>query len=170
MIGGGAQGRIGARGLLVMHLFPDRCQVPLMFRRHLTPRRLRGDAAVAAVEAHAVDRDVVDYGTVVDVGDPDVVRNIVDAAVVEKRAAPPFATLIAMAAIAVAIIDAAIEADVGTPVAAVPEIGAIEEAPVARRPQVAGAGHGRLLVNRQFGRRDVDRYADVHGSGCRGAD
>src|SRR5581483_9513263 len=105
------------------------------------------DAAVAAVVADPVHRDVVDHGGVVgvvDVGDVDVV----DAAVVPEVAVAPFAAVVAVAGVAVAVVDAAIEADVRAPVAGVPEVDAVAPAPPARRPQIArlgrqhpGAGH-----------------------------
>src|SRR5579863_7836360 len=91
MIGRSAKLRIGAGRLFVMYLIADGRQVPFVGLGAFGLCGLRGDAAMAAIETHAVDRDVVDHCAVVDVADMDVVRNIVDTAVIEERPAAPFA-------------------------------------------------------------------------------
>src|SRR5690348_2414740 len=72
--------------------------------------------------------DVVDNGHV-DVG---------DGAIVEKFSPAPFAAIEADARIAVAIINAAIEADVRPPIAAMPDVEAVSECPVAGSPEQTG--------------------------------
>src|SRR5271170_6294129 len=130
------------------------------------------------------DHRIVD----VDVGDVDRIH-VHDSGVVEESAAAPFAATETDAAIAEAVVNAAVEADVWAPVAAVPNIEAVVPAPVtgspehadgcdhpgaghpvvaavivpgpvAGRPQIAGAGADGLLVNRQRGRTDVDGDAN----------
>jgi hypothetical protein len=63
--------------------------------------------------------------------------DVVDRAVVVEVAAAPVAALIADANVAEAVIDAAIVADVGAPIAAVELIAVVTPAPVARRPKGA---------------------------------
>jgi hypothetical protein len=150
---------------------------------------VRRRAAGAAIVTH-VGRVVDDDGLVIDVGDRHV-RDVVDAAVVEEIAAPPIAALVAFASIAEAIRHSAVEADFRAPIAFVKGIDAVVPAPISRRPQqfrlwrqrpcarhpvIAGnvipgpiAGRPdvtwrrdrRLIVNRQWWRRDIDSYAAV---------
>ena len=73
-------------------------------------------AAVNVVEAHA---------------------HIEHGAIVEERPASPLAAFEAYATVSEAVIDAAVKADVRSPVATVPAVAAMLKAPVARRPQHA---------------------------------
>jgi hypothetical protein len=105
--------------------------------------------------------------------------------------AAPVAALVADAAIAVAIRDAAVEADFRTPIAFMKGIDAVVPAPISWRPQqlrfrrqrprarypviarivipgpiagrpdVAWGRDRRLIVNRQWRRRDIDSCADA---------
>src|SRR5579883_1967198 len=150
----------------------------------LLRRRPRGRAAIAAVEADAIDPVVHDHRLTIDVGDPDI-ADVVDGAVVEEGAMVPMAAVIAVAGVAVAIVDAAIEADFAPPIAGMESIAAAGPAPVGGRPQqlrlrrqdpgarhpvvivlggipgpiagdpdIALSRNGRLLVVRQWRRRD----------------
>src|SRR5215467_14097857 len=92
------------------------------------------DAARAAIEAGVIDRDVIDHRAVVNVGDIGV-AHIGHGAVVVELAVAPFTADEAHAAVAEAVIHAAIEADGRPPVTDVPDVGAIDPAPVAGRPQ-----------------------------------
>jgi len=93
------------------------------------------DAAATAVVGDAVDGCVVDDDrAVVDVRDPRDV-NVVDRAVVVEVAALPVASVIAAAGVAIAVINATIEADMLAPEAAMKEIAAAEETPVAGGPE-----------------------------------
>src|ERR1700728_1877780 len=109
----------------------------LVRRRLFLRRRSRLGAAGAAIEAHAVDGDVVDDGGVVNVRDVHGPGDVVDIAVVEERTALPVAARITAADVAKSVVDATIKTDMGTPIASVPEVGAIAPAPIARRPQEA---------------------------------
>src|SRR5580704_7117043 len=109
----------------------------LVRRRLLLRCRSRLGAAGAAIEAHAVDGDVVDDGGVVDVGDVHGSGDVVDIAVVVERTALPVAARVTGADVAISVVDAAIKADMGTPIAGVPEVGALAPAPIARRPEEA---------------------------------
>src|SRR5690348_15620225 len=102
--------------------------------RLLLRRRPRGQTALAAVEADAGDVDVVDHRLVVDVGDVHVAEVVIGAIVVERAAVPETAD-VADADITEAVIDAAVEADMRTPIAAVPDINAVGPTPITRRPQ-----------------------------------
>src|SRR5580658_10403678 len=121
--------------------------------RLLLRRRSRFGAAGAAIEAHAVDGEVVDDGGVIDVRDVHGSGDVVDIAVVVERTALPVAAGITAADVAKSVVDAAIKADVGTPIAGVPEVGALAPAPIARRPQEArlrrqhpGARHPVIIL------------------------
>src|ERR1022692_2936349 len=90
----------------------------------MSGRRLGGSwlgpyAAGAAVVAHSIHRDVIDDRLVVDFGDVRI-ADIGHRPVVIETVALPIAPLIAAAAVPVTVIHAAIEADLGTPVAYVP--------------------------------------------------
>jgi len=127
----------------------------------LTPRsQFRGsgshlDAARSAVETHAGAARVVSaLRAVVDVmhdGDVDVIEG----AVVVEVAAAPVTALVAVTAVAETVIDAAVEADVQTPVAAVKAILVVPEAPVSWCPERAlirslnpGARHPVVALRR----------------------
>src|SRR6516225_4355142 len=75
----------------------------------------------------------------VDMSDGDVAE-IVHRSIVDEHAIVPPATLIADAAVAKAVIDSAIETNVGAPIARVPYVDPVAPAPITRRPQQA---HGR---------------------------
>src|SRR5215467_1419732 len=188
------QRRIFRRHLHVLRLLRSRRHVLLVGGGNLLRRLLRRRAAGAAIVAH-VGGVVDDDGFVVDIVDLHV-RDVVDGAVVKESAAAPIAALVAFAGIAEAIGYAAVEADFWAPIAFVKRIDAVVPAPVSRRPQqlrlrrqyprarhpvIAGivipgpiAGRPdvprrrdwRLVVNRQWRRRDIDSYAVLSISRC----
>jgi hypothetical protein len=150
--------------------------------------RSRGSPARAAVEADISYSRVVDDGFVVDVGDVHATE-IVHGRVVSEDAVAPVAALVAGAHIAETVIDAAVESDMRPPIATVEDVHALTPAPIARgpeqtdgrrlhpgsrhpvialgtispkagRPDVAGVGNFRLIVERQLRRRD--RHADFY--------
>src|SRR6516162_8956172 len=75
----------------------------------------------------------------VDMSDRDVAK-IVDRSIVDEHAIVPAATLITDAAVAKAVIDSAVETNVGAPIACVPYVNLVAPAPIAQCPQQA---HGR---------------------------
>src|SRR5579872_6942299 len=87
---------------------------------------------VAAVEADAGDvvhndgaiERVMDHGNV----------HVVYRAVVEELMAAPFASEKANSGVTEAVVDAAIKADMGSPIATVPDVDAASPAPIAGRP------------------------------------
>ena len=146
------------------------------------------DSTGSAVITDVVCR-VNDYGLVVCVVKVPA-TDIVHVCVVAELIVTPVAALIADPAVAEAIVDAAVEADLGTPIALIPRIPAIAPTPITRGPQVAhsgwldpSAGHpevalvaiapvtgrpeitflrtNRLRVYDQFRRRDRDGDADL---------
>ena len=113
-----------------------------MLLAHGVELTLRGphvQAAAAAVIADAVVHVVVDHRGVVDVGDVGGV-DVVDRAVVHEAVMVPVATVVAGAGISIAVGDAAIEANVGAPVAGMPAVAVAEEAPPAGGPERADEG------------------------------
>ncbi|CAB3889865.1 hypothetical protein LMG3412_03694 [Achromobacter deleyi] len=109
-------------------------------RRDFARIGLALDAGRPAVVADAAVVDVVDHHrVVVDVGDARDVH-VGHGAVVEEAVVVPVAAHKADADIAETVVHAAIEADVRAPVAAMPEIDAVDKTPVTRRPQCAGVG------------------------------
>jgi hypothetical protein len=100
---------------------------------------LRADVDAAAASVIG-DAGVVidDYGAVVDVGD--VYADAVDGAVVVEVVSVPVAAVIAVSGIAEAVVDASVEADVETPVAAAPSPTVVIPAPVAGGPEGSVVG------------------------------
>ena len=108
---------------------------------------LRGGLAIdaaGAVVADVVDIDdgVVDDYVAIDVdaivvGMPAAIE-VDDGAVVEEVVPAPLATIEADAAVAEAVVDATVVADLGTPVALVPAVVTAFIAPVAGGPEIAG--------------------------------
>ena len=170
-----------ARLVDVPHLHHGRRNMPLARRQLVSIARRRRDASGAAVVAHLVDGDVVDYRLVVRVVDNRRV-DIVDRRVVPELVAFPATAFKALAHIAAAVIDSAVEPHVRTPIPGVkqkhaatptpipgrpehadlrrhdpgsgnPKISFPAIAPIAGRPQVTGLRTRRLLIVRQRRRR-----------------
>lgn len=126
--------------LLVCHLRTHGSHAPLVHRRLLLRGRTGFDTAVSAVIAHSVDRYIVDDGSV-DVHIPDDGGvYVAHSCVVVETIAPPVAAFISTAVIAEAVVHAAVEADVWSPVSGVPRVAATTPAPVTWCPQQAVAG------------------------------
>jgi hypothetical protein len=150
--------------------------------------RSRDSPARATVEADTSYSHIVDDGFVVDVGDVHATE-IVHGRVVAEDAVSPVAAFVAGAHIAETVIDAAVVSNMRPPVSGVPNIKAVPPAPIsgrpeqtdgrrlhpgsrypviavgtilpkAGRPNVAGSGNFRLIVDGQFRRRD--RHSDVY--------
>ena len=100
----------------------------------LLRRRPGSDPAFAAVIADVVHRSVVDDCSVVGVVDDRGVH-MIHVGVVGEMTVLPTTALIAHPAIAKAVVDAAIEADVRSPITLMPEERAAAPSPVAGRPQ-----------------------------------
>src|SRR6202042_2311966 len=84
----------------------------------------------------------------IDVGDADAAADIHHSAVVEEAAVAPFPAFESDAAVPKPVVDAAIEPDVGSPVAFIESVCAVCPAPISRGPEHAdgrwlnpGAGH-----------------------------
>jgi hypothetical protein len=130
----------------------------------------RADTAVAAVEADTGivvhdDRLVIDIG---DVGDV----HVSDTTVVEKSVTSPLPAEKADAGVAKAVVDATVEADVRTPVAAVPSIESIIPTPVARSPEHANGGEypgpGHPVIATVVIPSPVPRRPEIAGTGAQG--
>src|ERR1700676_4196730 len=120
LVGAGAQHRIALCSLHMLLLRRCVLDVAFMRRSRLLCTRFGSNPAPPAAVADTVDGDVVDPRFVLNVGD---VRraDIDDGAVVVQMLALPVAAFVAVAAVAVAVIDAAVKSDVRTPIAAVPD-------------------------------------------------
>src|SRR5271167_3955208 len=93
-------------------------------------------SALAAVIADTVNRHVIDHRRVVNivnVGDVDVVHR----AVVIELAVVPASAFVAMAEISVTVSDAAIEANLRSPVALMEKKSVTTPTPIRRSPEVA---------------------------------
>src|SRR5215472_12578478 len=134
------QAAIAARHLLMLRLQGSRRGVTLAFGEALSSGRLRRGAPGAAVVADVVDRGVID-DRIVHVG---VVNHrgvhIGHRGVVRKHSVAPFTAVEADAPVAIAIVNAAIKADVRAPVARMPYIDAPAPTPIARSPQQTECG------------------------------
>ncbi len=106
--------------------------------RYLRRQRPSANTLWAAVVADVVvvnDRRIVDHNlALVHIGDVDI-SNVVDRSVVIELIIVPVTALIAAAHISKAVIHTAIEADIATPIAMIESVTAVEESPIAGRPQ-----------------------------------
>jgi hypothetical protein len=143
----------------------------------------------ATVIAHIVHGSIVDNGLVIDIGNVGRAYVVYFAVVIEPPVIP-ISALIADARITVAIVDAAVETDLGTPISGIPDVDAVAPAPIARSPEqtdcrdlypcawdpvvaiipvrpISGCpdktfgGTRRLLVHGQRGWRDVNGHGDL---------
>src|SRR5579863_3774252 len=95
------------------------------------------NASAPAVKAHPADGGVSDHGPV-DIGVVDADHVYVGhGAIVKEPATTPISSNEANAAITKAIINAAVEANVGSPVPCVPAISAADKPPISRSPEQA---------------------------------
>jgi hypothetical protein len=129
------EGPIAAGSVLVFPLHAGGLEVMFVIPSLLFVSGTSVDSAMAAVIADAIDGDVVDHGAVVDVDIGDV--DVVDGAVVVEVMTSPVAAGIAGANVAESVVHAAVEADVRSPIAGIPEIGAFMPSPIAGRPEQA---------------------------------
>src|SRR6266566_8059266 len=97
-------------------------------------RRPHCRSARPAIEADSRCTGFNVNSLLVDMSDRDVTK-IVDRSIVDEHAIVPPATLITDAAVTKAVIDSAIETNVGAPIACVPYVDSIAPSPIARRPQ-----------------------------------
>jgi len=124
---------IGAGRVLMLRLQGCRRRMRLLGPSPFLGGWLSSDAAVAAIEADIAHCGVVDDRLVVDVGDDGRVH-LGDGAVLEEGPMVPMAAPVAYTPVTTAVVHAAIEADVGTPVPGMPNIDAVTPTPVAGRP------------------------------------
>lgn len=120
VIDGGMQASVSRGQVLVAQLCLRHAHVMLVRRAQFLASRPCDDTTRSAIEGDAIDRYLVDHGVVHDEG-----------------TALPVATVVAVAVVAASIVDAAVEPDVESPVAGMPEIRAAGPTPVARGPKEA---------------------------------
>lgn len=125
-------------GILPGHplLFPlctNRPETPVPGNRQLVRRRVGGGSSRTSVVADMRDSDVLNHRFVVDisyVGGCNVVHN----AVVIEPSAIPVASLVAVASVAIPVIDTAVIPNCRSPVAFVPNIHTVVPRPIPGRP------------------------------------
>jgi len=139
---------VGAGYTLILHLGVHGCGVCLAASRQLCRSGTGLQSTRSAIETHAgASAVVLNDAAVVDVmHDGDV--HIVDGAVVIKMSAAPIASLVTDSDVAKAVVDAAIEADVGAPVATIKAVAVMPVAPISRRPERALVGSLHLSRDR----------------------
>src|SRR5580658_1839812 len=118
----------------------SRCRdMTRMSRGFFCSGRACGCSTGSAVVADAVSRALVAYGFYVSVVNRAHIY-VIHGRVVAELVVSPVSTLVAGTTVAIAIVNAAIEADSRTPVTRVPGICAAAPAPVTRSPKEANAG------------------------------
>ena len=157
---------VAARESLVPYLQRRRRAMRVSLSKTFLRTRTRADAT-RAVEAHMGDPHALRDGLVVRRAD-DVHVDVVHGGVVVEPSAIPVATRVSNAEVAEAVVDTAVEADVPSPIAGVPQVHRAAPAPVTRRPQRAeerrehpGSGHPVIAIGTV---RPVARYPDVFGA------
>src|ERR1700689_821751 len=98
--------------------------------------RARGNSTISAVIADVVVRGVVDHGFVVDIVKIRA-ANVIHRAVVVEASVIPISALITETAVAEAVVDASVKADIRTPVAFIPGECVAAPTPVTGRPEQA---------------------------------
>ena len=127
---------IPAGGLDMGHLYAGRRDVPFM-RGSLFGRCGTRGEATWSVEAHVL-RITDGHRAGINISQ---VPHVVHGPVVEERAVIPISTLIADTRVAEAVIDAAVESHMGTPVALVKNEEAAVPSPITRCPEQARLGN-----------------------------
>jgi hypothetical protein len=184
----GAQIMVAERHVLVLPLRRSEINMMLVLCNQLVSAWPRMQASLATVEAHTVDRDVVDHRPVINVGDVSPAQ-VGNRPVVVERSTAPVTALEANTTVAIAVVDTTVETYVRAPITGVPQICAAAPTPIPGRPQKPGggcqhpgAGHpviiaivitpitwcpdianrrtGRLHIYGQRRRREVDGDAD----------
>ncbi len=125
------------RGYLVLTLYGSGFHMVIVLGGEFTRRGPSAESARTAIVADAIHRVVVHHRTAVDIGD---IRHI-DIGyrpIIEEAPAPPFPPFEAPAVVSEPIIDAAVEANVWSPVSGMPKERASTPAPIAWSPK-----HGR---------------------------
>ena len=111
----------------------------LTCRSHLCSCGAGGNSTGTTVIADMVHRDVVDYGLVVNIVNVRDVH-VIHRAVVVESSVIPISAFIADTTIAEAVVDATVEADIRTPVAAVPGVGVAAPTPITGSPEETNFG------------------------------
>ena len=165
--------RVGTCNLHVLPLLRCRRLASPMGGGQFCPGRAGGCSAVSPVVTDIVHCNVVDHSLVVDIRD--VCRvDVIHRSVVVEASVAPISALIPVAGVAVAIVNAAVESDDGSPVALIPEIRAVIRVPgpIARSPQRArerrkhpGARDPEVAARAPS---PITRRPDISGSGAEG--
>jgi hypothetical protein len=192
VIFGSQEAAVAASTFKMTVLFRGHGNMALVFGEAFLAVGLGMNSSRPAVEADMVVDVLIDDGLVVDVvnhGDVDVC----DGAVVKVISAAPVAAHETYARVSETIVNAAVEADVRSPITAMPNIDTIGKSPVPRSPEkswfgsehpragnpevtiravspvaggpnVAGSGTNRLSIDRQGRRANAD--GDPYGNLC----
>jgi hypothetical protein len=92
--------------------------------------------------------------------------DVVHLTVIKKASAVPITAGITVADVAIAVVDASIEADLRVPVASIPEVNPVAPTPVSRSPQQSNLGRfhprsGNPVIAAVFGVAPVARRPDI---------
>gem|GEM_PF-3606227 len=144
MIDIGKLSPIGAGNMLILQLRSHGGSVLFTLRRQFRRSGLHLHAARSTIETHAATTTAVIATTVIATAIINITHDsnvhIVVGAVVVEMTVAPVAALVAETDIAEAIIDAAVVADVRTPVATIKAVAVVPVTPVAGRPERALIG------------------------------
>ena len=116
-------------------LHRGRLEVMIALRHHFMRRGTYAQSTRTAVEGHVIIH--VNHGVVVYVGHVHA-ADVHDRAVIKERATAPVTALESNTGITEAVVHTAVEADMRTPITAVPAIDTARPTPVPRGPEQAG--------------------------------
>ena len=125
------------RHVLVLPLYSSGVNVTVTGGDLFIATRAGVDTTVAAIEAHPIHGHVVD-GLVIDVNVGD--GYVIHAAVVIEGATAPVSAFITVAEISIAVVHAAIKADVRAPISRMPCVETSAPSPITRSPKKSGLG------------------------------
>src|SRR5271156_1176844 len=117
----------------LLHLCRDCRSVRFMGVRHLLRSRPNRDSALAAIERNVGSIVDDDRAVHVDVRDGGGIY-VHHGGVVKELSAAPFAAIKSVAAVTEAIVNAAVESNLRSPVTGIPGIGTVIPAPISGRP------------------------------------
>jgi hypothetical protein len=133
MVFSGKESLVSARRSLVLKLRRNSRYVLLVRCCLLFRRGPNRRSTAASIEADPCCIRIYDDGFLIDIGDRNATK-IVDRPIVGEDTVVPSAALVSNSAVAEAVIDSAVKADVRSPLSGVPYIDAVPPAPITWCP------------------------------------